>query len=174
MSEAGKILILGAESTGKSQLAEALAVRYKTVWVPEYLREFVETGGKVPQEPDQLNIAQMQLAREQAAAQKANTWLFCDTSPLLTAIYGQYYFKKVDPRLAALADQHDYDFTIVTAPDFPWMPDGLQRESPAVRDYIHEQILETLEDRNIPHMLVTGSVQDRVEQVVMALNFFLS
>ncbi|MEG2902189.1 MAG: AAA family ATPase, partial [Massilia sp.] len=36
-----RIAVLGAESSGKSTLSEALARRYDTVWVPEYLREFV-------------------------------------------------------------------------------------------------------------------------------------
>jgi nicotinamide riboside kinase len=47
MNEAARVAILGAESTGKSTLAEALAMYYDTVWVPEYLREFVEVQGRV-------------------------------------------------------------------------------------------------------------------------------
>lgn len=178
MSEIAKILILGAESTGKSALAEALARHYHSPWVPEYLREFVETGGRVPQEPDQLPIAETQLARERLALEQARSqgaaWLFCDTSPLLTSIYGEHYFKQVDPRLLDLAEQHDYDFTFVTAPDFPWQPDGILRESPAVRAHIHEKILAALEQAEIPHMLVTGSLSERVEQVSMALDFLRS
>ena len=41
-----RVAILGAESSGKSTLAAALAERLGTVWVPEYLREFVETKGQ--------------------------------------------------------------------------------------------------------------------------------
>ena len=41
-----RIAILGAESTGKSTLAETLARRHGTLWVPEYLREFVDTMGR--------------------------------------------------------------------------------------------------------------------------------
>ena len=43
-----KVAILGTESSGKSTLAAALAARHRTVWVPEYLREFVDTRGRVP------------------------------------------------------------------------------------------------------------------------------
>jgi nicotinamide riboside kinase len=61
-----RIAILGAESTGKSTLAPALAARYGTLWVPEYLREFVETQQRVPFEDDQIDIARTQRAREDA------------------------------------------------------------------------------------------------------------
>ena len=53
MTRCVRVAILGAESSGKSTLAAALAERYGTVWVPEYLREFVETQGRVPVAADQ-------------------------------------------------------------------------------------------------------------------------
>jgi NadR type nicotinamide-nucleotide adenylyltransferase len=169
-----RIAILGAESSGKSQLAEALASRYQTVWVPEYLREFVDAKQRVPQEDEQLLIAATQLQRENEAAKTANAWLFCDTTPLMTAIYSRHYFARVDAALEELEQEHDYDFTLVTAPDFPWTADGLQRESAAVRQRIHENLLSLLEERDIPFLLVEGSLKDRVEQVAFALDFLLA
>jgi NadR type nicotinamide-nucleotide adenylyltransferase len=169
-----RIAILGAESSGKSQLAEALASRYQTVWVPEYLREFVDAKQRVPQEDEQLLIATTQLQRENEAAKTANAWLFCDTTPLMTAIYSRHYFARVDAALDELEQEHDYDFTLVTAPDFPWTADGLQRESAAVRQRIHENLLSLLEERDIPFLLVEGSLKDRVEQVAFALDFLLA
>ncbi len=58
-----RIAVLGAESSGKSTLCVALARRYDTLWVPEYLREFVDTHGRVPFESDQFGIARTQRAR---------------------------------------------------------------------------------------------------------------
>jgi len=40
-----RICLLGAESTGKTTLAAALAVAYETVWNPEYGRVYTEVGG---------------------------------------------------------------------------------------------------------------------------------
>jgi nicotinamide riboside kinase len=59
-----RIAILGAASSGKSTLSAALAQRYQTVWVPEYLREFVDVQGRVPRSEDQFHIASTQRARE--------------------------------------------------------------------------------------------------------------
>lgn len=173
MSSINRIAILGAESTGKSQLAQALAQRYETFWVPEYLREFVETEQRVPRADEQILIANTQLQRENDLAERAKDWLFCDTTPLMTALYSRHYFNQVDAALAQLEQAHAYDFTLVAAPDFPWTPDGLQRESAQVRERVHQQLLDILEDREIPFLLVEGSLSQRLEQVEFALSFLM-
>jgi NadR type nicotinamide-nucleotide adenylyltransferase len=160
-----RIAILGAESTGKSTLAEALAARHGTVWVPEYLREFVDTERRVPREDDQLAIARTQLAREHTMAARARRWLFCDTTPLMTAVYSRIYWGRVPPALLALEAAHDYALTVVAAPDLPWVPDGLQRESEAVRMRVHAQLLAVLGERGVPFVMVEGTLDARVAQV---------
>ncbi|WP_313168069.1 ATP-binding protein [Massilia oculi] len=165
MSAVQRIAILGAESSGKSTLAEALAQRYATAWVPEYLREFVDTRGRVPYEEDQLGIARTQLAREDAAAAQARGFLFCDTTPLMTALYSLVYWGRVDAQLAALDARHDYAWTFVTAPDTPWEPDGLQRESEQVRADVHRMLLAALEARGIAYRLLSGSLTQRIARV---------
>jgi NadR type nicotinamide-nucleotide adenylyltransferase len=159
-----RIAILGAESSGKSTLADALATHYGTVWVPEYLREFVETQGRVPFEQDQAGIARTQLEREDAALARASRFLFCDTTPFMTAIYSRIYWNRLDEQLAALAAAHDYAFTLVAAPDGPWVPDGLQRDSDAVRQAVHRLLIATLDEARIPFVQVTGSLPQRLRQ----------
>lgn len=173
MANAGpaRIAILGAESTGKSTLAEILARHYGTVWVPEYLREFVDVMGRVPREDDQSGIARTQRAREDALARTLDrsSLLFCDTTPLMTAVYSRVYWGRVPSDLLALEAAHDYALTLVAAPDLPWVPDGLQRESEAVRMRVHETLLAVLAERGIAYTLVTGAVEERVRQVEAAV-----
>ncbi|MDC8756131.1 ATP-binding protein [Janthinobacterium fluminis] len=159
-----RVAILGAESSGKSTLAAALAARYGTVWVPEYLREFVETRQRVPVAGDQFFIASTQVARERAADALATRLLFCDTTPLMTAIYSRFYFGGADAALAALTAARDYQLTLVTAPDSPWIADGLQRESEAVRQTIHQMLLDELAARALPFTLLSGSLEQRLLQ----------
>ncbi len=168
-----RIAILGAESSGKSTLAAALAERYNTVWVPEYLREFVETRQRVPFDSDQFFIASMQLERERLAEASARDLLFCDTTPLMTAIYSGFYFGGADSQLAALTASNRYDVTLVTAPDSPWVADGLQRESESVRQTIHRQLLLELAQRQIPYLMVDGNLQRRLEQAGQLLSSLL-
>lgn len=163
------VAIVGAESTGKSTLAEGLADHFGTCWVPEYLREFVEVQQRTPHEEDQYPIACEQVAREDAAAGHCTGWLFCDTTPMMTAIYSAHYFGRVDAPLAALAARRRYAFTVVTAPDGPWIADGLQRESAAVRQQIHQQVLDALAARQSAFVLVRGTLSERIDQVARAL-----
>lgn len=170
MSVVARIAILGAESSGKSTLAAALANHYDTLWVPEYLREFVDTRGRVPEEKDQYPIARTQMEREDAAALAAKRFLFCDTTPLMTALYSRWYWGRVDGELAALEGRHDYAMTLVTAPDSPWEADGLQRESEEVRQTVHEQVLQVLHEREIAYVLVAGSLEQRMLQATRLLD----
>jgi len=171
-AEVRRIAILGAESTGKSTLAEALAARYGTVWVPEYLREFVDVQQRVPHEDDQPGIARTQLAREAALLPQARRFLFCDTAPLMTAVYSRIYWGRVPADLLALEAAHDYALTVVAAPDLPWVPDGLQRESEAVRMRVHACLIEVLEGRGIPYVMVAGELGQRVAKVESLLSGF--
>lgn len=162
-----RVAILGAASSGKTTLAAALAERYGTVWVPEFLREFVDVEGRVPVAEDQFHIASMQRAREDAAAANAGRYLFCDTAPLMTAIYSRHYFGGIDDQLARLADGHqrDYALTFVTAPDIPWVADGLMRECEQVSVTINRMLMEELAARGIPYVLVSGDPRQRLAQV---------
>lgn len=180
-----RIAILGAEATGKSTLAAALAAHYHTLWVPEYLREFVETTQRPPVAAEQLLIARTQLQREAESAKRVldnavqgmvqtSSLLFCDTTPLMTAIYSEHYFVEADSALARLAAAHDYAATIVTAPSMPWVADGMQRDSDAVRQKVHQTLLHKLQQAGIQYQLVDGSLQQRVLQSVEYLGAVLA
>ena len=169
MAPCVRVAILGAESSGKSTLAAALADCYGTVWVPEYLREFVATQGRVPVAADQYGIARTQVEREAAAAAQARQFLFCDTTPLVTAVYSRHYFDGADAQLAALADATQYDVTLVTAPDSPWVADGLQRESEAVRQLIYRYLLDELDARGIVYHVLHDNLEARLEQAAPLL-----
>jgi nicotinamide riboside kinase len=110
------------------------------------------------------------MAREDAAARQAKRFLFCDTTPLMTAIYSRWYWNRVDAQLSVMEQRHDYAVTLVTAPDGPWEADGLQRESEAVRQTIHEQVVQMLDERGIGYTLVTGSLEERMGQATRLLD----
>ncbi len=155
-----RVALLGAESSGKTTLAADLGALPGALWVPEYLREFVALQGRVPCEHEQLSIARTQRAREEAAAARC-ALLWCDTTPLMTALYSQHYWGRVEPALAALAADHPYQLTLVTAPEAPWQADGLQRESDAVRLAMHATLLAELARRGWPYVLLCGTHAER-------------
>ena len=169
-----RVAILGTESSGKSTLAAALAARYNTLWVPEYLREFVDTAGRLPVADDQFLIAATQAAREDAAAAvvagMGGRFLFCDTTPLMTAVYSRQYFGGIDARLAQLVATRHYDLTLVTASDIPWVADGLHRDSAEISRAVGAYLAEELAARAIPHHIVRGSREQRLAQLAQLLD----
>ncbi|GAB2864368.1 hypothetical protein GCM10027277_36390 [Pseudoduganella ginsengisoli] len=159
-----KVAIVGAASAGKSTLAARLAAHYGTVWVPEYLREFVDTQGRMPAASDQIVIARTQVAREQAALAQAHGYLFCDTTPLMTAVYSRHYFGGIDDELEQLVQRSRYDVTLVCASDIPWEPDGM-RETLDECAVIAGLLFDELDKRNIAYSLVAGDAAQRLLKV---------
>lgn len=169
-----RVAIVGAASAGKSTLAASLAAHYGTVWVAEYLREFVDTAGRLPMEADQIVIARTQVAREQAAlatlaAGQARRWLFCDTSPLMTAVYSRHYFGRINADLDQLVHATSYDLTLVCAPELPWVPDGLHREEDDVSAIVTGVLLDELDQRGIAYTMVAGNAAQRLLTVEQLL-----
>lgn len=65
-----KIVVIGPESTGKSTLCARLAEHYKTLWVPEYAREYLEKNGPEYTYDDLLTIAKGQIESEESISKE--------------------------------------------------------------------------------------------------------
>jgi NadR type nicotinamide-nucleotide adenylyltransferase len=160
-----RVAILGAASSGKTTLAQALSQRYGAPWVPEYLREFCELRQDVPVSSDQFHIASTQVAREETLAAQGSRFLFCDTTPLMTAVYSIHYFGGIDEQLESLAASRRYDITLVCTPEFAWIPDGLHHEEEDVSGIIDAILLEELARRGVPYVRIAGGLEERLKQV---------
>lgn len=159
-----RVVILGAESSGKSTLAKALAARLETDWAPEFGRELWEEKGGALEFSDMLHIAQSQVEREATLCRDARDWLVCDTSPLTTCWYSTEMFGRADPRLTALAER-PYNKVLLCAPDCPFEQDGTRRDE-AHRERQHAWYLEQLTQRGLEHLVLRGSVEQRLAQAI--------
>jgi HTH-type transcriptional repressor of NAD biosynthesis genes len=161
-----RLVLLGAESSGKTTLAIALAEALTTAWVPEFGRTLHEQkNGKLVYE-DLLYIGRRQLELEDEATAQAHGWLVCDTNAATTALYSYYYFHRCDPALQHLAQvcRQRYAHTFVCMPTTPFEDDGW-RGPEALRQFQHGAILMQLELLGIPYTLLDGSVAERVSKV---------
>jgi HTH-type transcriptional repressor of NAD biosynthesis genes len=161
-----RLVLLGAESSGKTTLATALAEALGTVWVPEYGRTLHEQKNAKLDYEDLLYIGRRQLELEDEATPQAHGWLICDTNAATTALYSYYYFHRCDPALQALARVcgQRYAYTFVCMPTVPFQQDGW-RGPEMLRQFQHGAILMQLEMLGIPYTLLDGSVAERVAQV---------
>jgi NadR type nicotinamide-nucleotide adenylyltransferase len=162
-----RVCFLGGESSGKTTLAQLLAGRIATVWVPEYGRELWDRKQGRLEYEDLLEIALTQVRRENDYSSHANKWLVCDTSPLTTLFYSLTMFGKAAPELQALS-YRSYDRIFLCAPDFPFVQDGT-RQSKSFRARQHAWYLNELSQRKIDFEVVTGSLETRTVTVLSSL-----
>ncbi|WP_396441201.1 AAA family ATPase [Limnohabitans sp.] len=169
------VAVVGAESTGKSWLTQALAgvlrARGQAVHtVDEVLRQWCDRAGRTPQRHEQMAIAEQQAQAAQPTGQPApDTWLLSDTTPLMTAVYSQLLFDDESLYPMALAHQALYDITLVTGLDLPWVADGLQRDGPQVRGPVDTLVRQALERSGMAYRVVYGHGPGRLNNALLAL-----
>lgn len=169
-----RVAIVGAESTGKTTLAQALAQRLaadtglRTTWVPEHLRAWCSERGRTPRPGEQPAIAREQHALIDAAA-ATHDIVVCDTTALMTAVYSRLLFgdRSLDAFAAQL--QRPMALTLLTAIDIPWMADGLQREGPHVQAPVDAALVELLTTHSLPWARIGGSGARRLEAALAAV-----
>jgi HTH-type transcriptional regulator, transcriptional repressor of NAD biosynthesis genes len=173
-----KIAILGAECTGKTALAQALCVHLQAehpsvMWVPEYLREWCEAHGRTPHADEQAHIAQIQMDRVNAYAHEPATLVLSDTTPLMTAIYSEVLLGDRSLYALAVKQQSAFGLTLVTAPDLPWVADGLQRDSVTVRARVNQRLREVLVQYGIGYSMVYGAGETRTQSALQVIRYAL-
>ena len=167
------VAILGAESTGKTTLAAALADALRAlgrdaVVVPEHLRAFCDAKGRTPRRDEQPAIAEAQWRQVEAAVACAELVL-ADTTPLMTAVYSDLLFGDRSLYEAALAQQRRCAVTLLTGLDLPWQADGLQRDGPQVRGPVDALIRRALDGASLPYAVVYGRDEARTAHALAAL-----
>ncbi len=166
------ICLIGAESTGKTTLAQQLAEHFNAPWVPEYLRAFCEARRRTPTQNEQALILETQAIHERAALvaaqQSGAPYVFCDTAPLLTAVYSHIVFGDLSlyPRAAALHER--YALTLTLAPDVDWTADW-QRNGAHHREAVNAKIDHHLALARVSIAQISGSGAARLDCALNAL-----
>ncbi len=168
------IAVLGAECTGKTALARALAQRLaastsqRVTWVPERLRQWCDEQGRTPRMDEQAGIAQAQQALI-AQAGRQHDIVVCDTTAAMTAVYSEIVFGDHSLHAYAAEQQRCVDITLLTALDLPWQADGLQRDGPQVRGPVDRAIRRLLSSHGMTWSLVSGQSDARLDSAWQAV-----
>ena len=171
-----KVVFVGAMSTGKSTLTEALAQKYQTTFAPEYGREYWTThqidrriGFEAFDE-----IALGHLAREEEALLQANRYLFVDTNAITTYLYALDYHGKAPALLTqiALENASRYDLFFLCDADIPY-EDTWDRSGDQKRQVFQKQVIADLQERRIPYITLSGSLEQRMAKVEAVLAGFV-
>ena len=166
---ARRVCVFGPESTGKTSLARALAAKFDTLWVPEFARAYLEQKSGDLCEADLITIAAGQQAAQDSLARHANRLLICDTDPLLTTIWSEQLFGRVDVRLTKLAHGRAADLYLLCSPDLPWQPD-IVRYLPAQGERFFRACRAALIERRLDFRVVSGQGTARLDSAALAIN----
>jgi HTH-type transcriptional repressor of NAD biosynthesis genes len=168
-----RIVVLGAESSGTTSLARALAEHYATTWVPEYGREYCEMLPNLFahrwRTEEFIAIAREQNRREDLAARAAGPVLICDTDSFATGVWHERYVGSRSADVEALSAGRLYAHSFVTDVDIPFVQDGL-RDGEDIRALMHGRFIERLRQAGRPFTVVAGDLGQRVRETVRLID----
>lgn len=170
-----KIVFVGAMSTGKSTIAEALAKTFDTSFVPEYGREYWkknQVDRRISFEAfDEITTGHIEC--EEAIILKANKYLFVDTNAITTYMFALDYHGKASVLLTQIAIENAsrYDLFFLCDDDIAY-DDTWDRSGEQKRKIFHKQIITDLNKRKIPYILLQGSLEARMSKVSRVLSGF--
>ncbi|QNN41391.1 AAA family ATPase [Pedobacter roseus] len=157
-----KICFYGPESTGKSTMAEKMAVHYHTVFVPEVARELITSNDITVDDIIKIGKAQTERIKEKTSI--ANKIVFCDTDLITTKIYSQYYLNQVPDILNDLENEISYDLYFLLDIDVEWVADHL-RDFGDRRLEMFNLFKRELEKRGINYIHISGNYHEREEKI---------
>ncbi|MBS0482126.1 MAG: ATP-binding protein [Proteobacteria bacterium] len=157
----------GAESTGKSVLAEELSLSPGICCVPEYGRTYCEENGTDLSMADLLAIAEGERLAIEAARAVRPELLILDTDQLMTAAWAQMLFGTIPPQLLAYPKADHY---LLFDADVPWIDDGTRFFGTADRRrHFAGLARDVLVDAGVPFTTISGSWDNRAAQVRAAI-----
>ena len=169
---AKRICVLGAESTGTTTLARALAAYYDAPWVPEYGRYYTEAfvNGKVEWSSEEfVHIAHMQQRMEQTLAGNSNGLVICDTNAFATRLWHERNMGFMSPEVDAIARRDQVNMYIITDVDIPFVQDGI-RDGEEIRHNMHQRFIEEVKETQVPYVIAQGNVEQRLADVTTIIN----
>jgi len=179
-----KIVIVGPESTGKSVLCEQLAKHYKTLWCPEFAREYLLTHEKNYTYNDLLTIAKGQLAIEDKHESTINyqlsiinsttPLLFIDTDMYVMKVWCEFVFNKCHAFILNEIVKRKYDLYLLCDVDLPWQQDAL-REYPDVetRKKLYHIYKDLLINQPVPWVNISGKDDERLQCAIHAIENYM-
>ncbi len=166
-----KIVIIGPECTGKSTLSQQLAATYKTVWCPEFARQYLLNNGTNYTYDDLLTIAKGQIEQEDKLAHDNQNFYFIDTDMYVMKVWCEVVYNNCHTWILKQIANRRYDMYLLCDVDLPWVQDGM-REYPDMqaRQKLFTVYKELVINSGTKWALISGTEQKRLQTATSILN----
>lgn len=162
-----RIVLVGAESTGKTTLAEKLGKEFGVTVIPEYGRIVAENKTEEMESwkwttEEFINIANSQIKAEIEATTN-NKFIICDTDAFASSIWHVRYVGSISEEIEKI--QKEYAQTVhkqiylLTTNDVPFVQDGY-RDGENIRDWMFETFVKKIKDENKQFYVLDGNSYD--------------
>ncbi|WP_328679521.1 AAA family ATPase [Streptomyces sp. NBC_00322] len=187
-----RVVVLGAESTGTTTMARALAEYYRrrggvwssTRWVPECGRDYSEEKlaalrEKWPEgqwEDVEFTseefpvIAKRQNRRENRLARNGSPVLFCDTDSFATAVWHERYVGGRNPLVEEIAGRVTRHLWLLTDHEGVAFEDDGLRDGEELRPWMTGRFRDELTRTGRPFITLTGPHEERLATAVAAVD----
>jgi NadR type nicotinamide-nucleotide adenylyltransferase len=181
-----KIVIIGPESTGKTTLCRQLAEYFKTEWVPEYARAYLETNGTKYNYEDLDKIAEGQIRGEELATEKMlnkkdpatfdrSDLLFIDTDLYVIKVWSEFVFNNCNNRVLKGIVNRQYNGYLLCNIDLPWIKDALREyPDPGPREKLYHYYKDAMINQDTPWVEISGSYEERLQKAIDAVTQLLT
>lgn len=167
-----KVCVTGPECTGKSDLSKYLAEHFKTTWVQEYARAYLNKLNHAYQQADLTKIAHGQLRMEDEWLNESNRVMICDTNLLTIKIWSEFKFGNCDQEIITKMNSRTYDLYLLCNIDIPWEEDP-QREHPDKREQLWAIYKAEVAKTGVPFVEISGDRTARLAKGIEAVNTIL-
>lgn len=173
-----RVVVLGAESTGSTTLAEALQAHYGLPRLPEYGRLWSEIrpgGFEAPWHTAEFDlIAQAQGRLEDDVARRTRLpLLVADTDAFATVLWHERYVGSDSLSVRSLAAQRRPDLYLLTGDEIPFVADGL-RDGEHLRHDMQQRFRDELAAQPSPWAEVRGPREERLAAAIRLIDPLLA
>lgn len=167
-----KVILTGAESTGKTTLCRQLAKHFNASFIIEYARKYIDNLNREYARKDLIKIAKGQLQLENRYNREH--LLFCDTDLITLKIWSNYKYQKCDQFILNQLKKQKKEKRVylLCEPDIDWKNDN-QREHPTKREKITLLYKKELKKLNRKFTVISGNGILRFENAINILNKIL-
>jgi len=160
-----RVLICGPESTGKSELALALAKAYRGIAVPEYAREYVEKLEGPCSYSDVEHVARRQ-QESYLRTSMPGKYVFFDTWLIITRVWFEVAFNEVPSWIDEEISKASFDMVLLCHTDLPWVSDGVRENGGKMREVLQERYRALIRKAGWKCSTVSGVGEERTTNAI--------